>query len=90
VSHRSPGPRFRFGRGSTITINAVHDPLAGVDFDYDHPALDPDSHDYTNPPEHEDAQAPLGNTLIFNGTPVPNSPPDHPHMKPGPPGNCPP
>jgi len=92
VTHGGGTQRFRFGRGSTYAINAALDPLAGIDFDYDHPALDPDPHDYTNPTEHEDAEAPLGNKLLFNGTPVPNSPPGQPHIKPGPPtiGNCPP
>ena len=62
---------FRFGRESTYVIHAENDPLASIGFDLDHPANDPDSHDY--PPDHEDAGAPLGNTLIFNGSTVPTS-----------------
>jgi hypothetical protein len=65
---------FRFGRGSTYVIHAENDPLAWVGFDLDHPANDPDPHDYTNPTEHEDAGAALGNTLIFNGVIVPTAP----------------
>lgn len=92
VSHNSPVP-FSFGRGSTYTIDATLDPLATIDFDYDHPALDPDAHNYDNPPGHENAGAPLGNTLVFNGTAKPNTLPANPHVKPCPPppviGNCP-
>lgn len=65
--------KFRFGRESTYVIHAENDPLASIGFDLDHPAYDPDPHDYTNPPEHEDAGAPLGNTLTFNGAIVPTA-----------------
>ena len=64
---------FRFGRGSTYVIHAENDPLASIGFDLDHPAYDPDPHDYTNPIEHEDPGVPLGNTLIFNGAIVPTA-----------------
>lgn len=63
--------RFRFGRGSTYVIHAENDPLAWIGYDLDHPANDPDPHDYTNPTQHEAAGVPLGNTLIFNGAIVP-------------------
>jgi hypothetical protein len=64
---------FRFGRGSEFIVHAEDDPLAWVGFDLDHPANDPDPHDYTNPTEHEDPGVPLGNTLIFNGAIVPTA-----------------
>jgi hypothetical protein len=65
--------KFRYGRGSTYVIHAENDLLASIGFDMDHPAIDPDPHNYTNPTEHEDAGAPLGNTLIFNGAVVPTA-----------------
>jgi hypothetical protein len=71
VSHGAGSKHFRYGRGSTITIRAADDPLSRIAFDYDHPAVDCDPHDYLNPTEHEDPGPPLRNRLIFNGTPVP-------------------
>jgi hypothetical protein len=65
--------RFRYGRDSTYVIHAENDQLASLGFDMDHLANDPDPHDYTNPTEHEDAGASLGNTLIFNGATVPTA-----------------
>ncbi len=65
--------RFRFGRGSSYVIHAENDPLAWVGYDLDHPANDPDPHEYTSPTEHEDPGIPLENTLIFNGTAVPTA-----------------
>ena len=65
--------RFRFGRGCSYVIHAENDPLAWIGYDLDHPANDPDPHDYTNPAEHEDPGVPLGNTLMFNGAIVPTA-----------------
>ena len=71
VSHGAGSKHFRYGRGSTISIHAEQDPLARAGFDYDHPAVDCDPHDYLNPPEHENPGAPLGNALLFNGASIP-------------------
>jgi hypothetical protein len=64
---------FRFGRGSTYVIHAENDPLAWIGYDLDHPANDPDAHDYTNPTERENPGVTLGNTLIFNGLIIPTT-----------------
>jgi hypothetical protein len=52
-------------------INTSSDALASG-FDLDDPQFDPDSHDYTNPTQHEDAGALLGNMVAVNGAQVPN------------------
>ncbi len=53
---------FRFGRGSTYIIHAENDSLGWTGFDLDHPALDPDP---------RSPGAPLGNTLLVNGSVIP-------------------
>lgn len=68
------GNKFRYARGSTYVIHAVNDPLASLGFDLDHPAIDPDAHDYTSPTAHENAGGLLGNTLTFNDALVPTAP----------------
>jgi hypothetical protein len=65
--------QFRYGRGSTYVIHAENDPLASIGFDLDHPANDPDSHNYPDPTPDEAPGVPLGNTLIFNGAIVPTA-----------------
>jgi hypothetical protein len=50
----STTPAFQYGQDSTYTINSVHDPLAGIDFDYDNPPSD-------------STRTELKNKLIVNG-----------------------